>query len=94
LCRSSSAGIRTVTQTTGAISVAELAKLRQQIDASPTIHLRPVDEAIADAFTMVDRAVLRDPWDRFIVATAQVLDAELVTRDGAIRESALVSTIW
>ena len=35
-----------------------------------------------------------DPFDRVFVATALALDAELVTRDAAIRESGLVSVVW
>ncbi len=43
---------------------------------------------------MINREVMRDPWDRFIVATAQVLNLALVTRDGLVQESGLVETIW
>ena len=35
-----------------------------------------------------------DPFDRVFVATALELDAELVTRDTAIRESGLVTAVW
>ncbi len=35
-----------------------------------------------------------DPADRFIVATAQVHDAPLVTADERIRESRLVRCVW
>jgi PIN domain nuclease of toxin-antitoxin system len=58
------------------------------------MYVHPVDEAITDAFTMISREVMRDPWDRFIVATAQVLNLALVTRDGLVQESGLVETIW
>ncbi len=83
-----------VTQTTKGVSIEELAVLRHQIDASPAMHVHPIDEDVADAFTAISRDVMRDPWDRFIVATAQVLDLAVVTRDGLIRESGLVETIW
>ncbi len=53
-----------------------------------------IDAAVADAFTLIPRTVLTDPWDRFIVATAKALALPLVTRDGAIRESNLVETVW
>lgn len=68
--------------------------LRQRIDASPTMHLHPIDERVADAYTAISREVMRDPWDRFIVATAQVLSLALVTRDGLIQESGLVEAVW
>ena len=48
-----------------------------------------IDVAVADAFTLIPRSVLTDPWDRFIVATAKALALPSVTRDGAIRESNL-----
>jgi PIN domain nuclease of toxin-antitoxin system len=83
-----------VTQTTEGVSAEELAALRQQTDSSRTIELHPVDTAVADAFTSISRDVMRDPWDRFIVATAQVLELPLVTRDGRIQDSKLVETIW
>ena len=83
-----------VTQTTQGVNTEELAVLRQQVNASPTMYVHPVDEAITDAFTMISREVMRDPWDRFIVATAQVLNLALVTRDGLVQESGLVETIW
>lgn len=76
-----------VTQTTQGVNSEELAVLRHRIDASPAMHLHPVDEPVADAFTAINRDVMRDPWDRFIVATAQVLGLALVTRDGLIQES-------
>jgi PIN domain nuclease of toxin-antitoxin system len=36
----------------------------------------------------------RDPADRFIVASARVLEAPLITSDDAIRTSQLVPCIW
>jgi len=62
--------------------------------ATPTIDLHPIDAAVADACTTISRELLTDPWDRFIVATALVLRAPLVTRDGAIQSSGLVETVW
>jgi PIN domain nuclease of toxin-antitoxin system len=35
-----------------------------------------------------------DPADRLIVATALEAGSALVTRDGAIRRSKLVETVW
>ena len=83
-----------VTQTTKAVTEADLAELRKQMSASPELRLHPIDEDVADATTAIPRDTLADPWDRFIVATAKVLDVPLVTRDQAIRESGLVPTIW
>lgn len=35
-----------------------------------------------------------DPADRFIMATALTLDADLVTKDARIRDGEIVGTIW
>ena len=83
-----------VTQTTAGISTAELEELRRLLDTTPNVELHPVDRAVADVFTTIDRAVLADPWDRFIVATAEVLGVSLVTRDARIVSSGIVPTIW
>ena len=83
-----------VTQSTKAVTDAELAELREKIAASPELSLHPIDEDVADATTAIPRDVLSDPWDRFIVATAKVLGIALVTKDAAMRDSKLVPTIW
>jgi len=83
-----------VTQTTQAITADELARVRDTIERSARVQLRVIDAAVADAFTQIPRATLSDPWDRFIVATAQVLEAPLATRDEAIQKAGLVETIW
>jgi PIN domain nuclease of toxin-antitoxin system len=83
-----------VTQTTQSIGADDVARLQATLDASAKVHLHVIDVAVADAFTLIPRTVLTDPWDRFIVATAKALALPLVTRDGAIRESNLVETVW
>ena len=83
-----------VTQTTGGISVDDLAGLRSALDSARGVDLHPIDVAIADAFTAIPRDVLSDPWERFIVATARSLDVPLVTRDERIRAAGLTETIW
>lgn len=83
-----------VTRTTQAVSERELSELRARLMATPAIELRSIDVAVADAYTGISRTLLKDPWDRFIVATALVLQAPLVTRDRAIQDSKLVETVW
>lgn len=83
-----------VTQTTQAVTSPDLARLRAVIERSGRVDVHALDLAVADLYTAIPRSVLSDPWDRFIVATPQVLSVPLVTRDGAIRDADLVETIW
>ena len=69
-----------VTQTTRALGTAELGRLRDRLLRSPAVDLHPVDVDVADAYFRIDRGLLRDPWDRLIVATAMALALPLVTR--------------
>lgn len=64
------------------------------MSSSLTLGFAPVDEAVAGSFNAIDRDPLRDPWDRFIVATALAFDLPLVTADRRIQRSALVEAIW
>lgn len=83
-----------MTQTTQAISTADLALVRSALEASTRVDLQVIDAAVADAYTAIPRSVLKDPWDRFIVATARPLEVPLVTRDAPIQQAQLVQTIW
>lgn len=83
-----------VTQTTRQVTPDQLVRLRQTLVASPAVDLHPVDDAVADAFTSIDRTAIADPWDRLIVATALALEIPLVTRDQAIQNSGVVETVW
>jgi PIN domain nuclease of toxin-antitoxin system len=83
-----------VTQTTRKLSDANLAELRNMLASSPALILQPIDISVVDATTSIPRDLLADPWDRFIVGTARALAVPLVTKDSAIRESGLVTTIW
>jgi len=83
-----------VTQTTQGVSGADLDRLRVGMLSSPAVELYPVDVAVSDAYVGIDRGLISDPWDRLIVATALALQVPLVTRDGAIRGSGVVETVW
>lgn len=83
-----------VTQTTRKLEGAHLNALRAVLLSSPAFSLHPIDLSVADATTSIPRDVLADPWDRFIVGTARALALPVVTKDDAIRQSGLVTTIW
>lgn len=84
-----------VTQTTRSLTVDHLAQLQELID-DPDVNVTayPVDAAVARASWSIPRPLLRDPWDRLILATAIALDAPLVSSDAAIRAANLVPVIW
>lgn len=81
-----------VTKTTQGVSQEELDAIREAVSASPTMGFSPIDEAVAGKFTTIDRDLLRDPWDRFIVATALAFGLPLVTADRRIQKLELVET--
>ena len=83
-----------VTQTTRKLSDANLAELGDMLASSPALIVQSIDIAVVNATISIPRDLLADPWDRFIVGTARALAVPLVTKDSAIRESGLVTTIW
>jgi PIN domain nuclease of toxin-antitoxin system len=84
-----------VTQTTQAFTTKDLDAVRAVItDESTAVDLAPIELDVFDAWRRLDRGVLADPWDRFIVATAVHEGVALVTRDKAISDSGYVEVIW
>lgn len=65
----------------------------QATEALPFVHLVPVDTRIALDSVSLDLPH-RDPADRLIAATARLLGCALVTRDGRLRDSDAVRTVW
>jgi PIN domain nuclease of toxin-antitoxin system len=79
-----------VTQTTEAFSTRDLDAVQEVVaDEFTAIDLAPIDLGVFDEWRRLDRMVLADPWDRFIVATAITKGIPLVTRDEAISGSKL-----
>jgi PIN domain nuclease of toxin-antitoxin system len=83
-----------VTQTTKGVAAIDLARLREHLQRTTKITWEPISVQVAEESMSISRDVLPDPWDRFIVATARVLDVALVTKDEAIRAAQLVETVW
>ncbi|MBL0218037.1 MAG: PIN domain-containing protein [Myxococcales bacterium] len=87
-----------------AIALIELTRLReagrgvlgiQQVEAllaSGPFELQPLDLAQTLEFAQLD--TVADPFDRMIIAAARAAELPLITADGAITASALVTTIW
>ena len=55
---------------------------------------QPLDLTPEQVFAADELRFTRDPFDGLIVAAAQSTALPLVTRDGTIRESGIVSVIW
>ncbi len=84
-----------VTQTTGAFSTQDLDAVREIVaDESTAIDLAPIDLHVFEQWRQLNRRILADPWDRFIVATAMAEGTPLLSRDEAIVQSGYVETIW
>lgn len=82
-------------QTTGAISATTLEAVRRLLaDPDSALDPVPVGIEVAAAYETIPLKALRDPWDRFIMATAKALDAPLVTADSKIAASGLVEVLW
>lgn len=62
-------------------------------ESLPFVHFLDLDPRIA-ACSVRMRLLQRDPADRFIAATAELLGAPLVTADLQLRESNAVATVW
>jgi PIN domain nuclease of toxin-antitoxin system len=62
--------------------------------AADGIRMVPISDAIAAEAALISPAFHGDPADRFIVATALDLRAQLVTKDERITQAKLVPTTW
>ena len=64
------------------------------LDPSTNLIVQPVSAATMIHFDAVPLDELRDPFDRFILATAAQLSVPLVTADRSISKAGIVETIW
>ncbi len=65
-----------------------------QAMALPKIVMLPLNPQIAVASVRLPQGLHNDPADRMIVATARQHGVPVVTKDGRIQQSGLVTTIW
>jgi PIN domain nuclease of toxin-antitoxin system len=65
----------------------------EQAVAPPLVQLLPITPAVAAAVAALPDSFHRDPADRILVATAQVLGATLLTHDSRIIDAGLVPTL-
>lgn len=65
----------------------------EQAAAPPLVQLLPITPAVAAAVAALPDSFHRDPADRILVATAQVLGATLLTHDRRIIDAGLVPTL-
>ena len=64
------------------------------LDPATNLVLQPISVATMRYFDVVPLDDLRDPFDRFILATAIQLSVPLVTFDRAISNTKTVEIIW
>lgn len=63
------------------------------LDASTNFEVTPIAAATMEHFDRIPLTDLPDPFDRFIVATAEQLTLSLVSADRAISRTAIVPVI-
>jgi PIN domain nuclease of toxin-antitoxin system len=66
----------------------------ERSEALPFLEFVPVNNQIALRASRLPGYTHKDPADRIIVATAQVLGARLITRDERLWDYPHVDTIW
>lgn len=62
------------------------------LDKSVNLDLAANDTAVV--LEAANFTIIRDPYDRLIIAQARVLGLPLITGDGVIQDSGLVRTVW
>ncbi len=64
------------------------------LDPSTNLVVHPISMATMNHFGAIPLKDLRDPFDRFILATAAQLGIPLVTADRAISKTGTVKIVW
>ena len=67
---------------------------RTLLDPETNLHAEPILTETMEHYDRVPLAAVKDPFDRFILATAAQLRLPLVTADDAITASGAVEVIW
>ena len=71
-----------------------LQKWIRAVEDLPFVKFVPVDNDIAELSVNLPGKYHKDPADRIIIATAQLLNMPVVTRDGEMRKYPHVRTVW
>ncbi len=69
-----------------------LAELREVFAAASNFSFLPLDLSQLDHFSA--HGVIRDPFDRLIVAATRSLHGKLLTKDQALADFNIVPTVW
>jgi PIN domain nuclease of toxin-antitoxin system len=69
-----------------------LMELKDIMEEVPALRFLPMDLKQVEDFAAL--GVMREAFDRFIVAAARSVGAKLITRDQRIVEAKLVQTVW
>lgn len=77
----------------GRLSIAgSVSEWAQQVLAIPRVRTVPITAEIALAADALE--IHADPADRFIVATAMLSGARLISKDGLVRSVRQLKTVW
>lgn len=69
-----------------------LSQVRAAMEAAPHLRFLPMDLRQLDEFAGL--ALIRDPFDRLILAAARAVGGKLVTKDHALAAAGLIEVIW
>jgi PIN domain nuclease of toxin-antitoxin system len=67
---------------------------RTLLDPETNLHAEPILTQTMEHYDRVPLAAVKDPFDRFILATAAQLRLPLVTADSALAAAGLVEVVW
>ncbi len=69
-----------------------LPELKTAVEHAASFRFLALDLRQLDEFAALTG--IRDPFDRLILSACRAVDAKLITKDEALRESGLVGTLW
>ncbi|HEY0141938.1 MAG TPA: type II toxin-antitoxin system VapC family toxin [Thermoanaerobaculia bacterium] len=78
----------------GRIAIDDVEAWLYDVTALPRIAVIPLNVDIAVRAVSLPATFPADPADRIIAATALCFGVPLVTKDGRIRDSGVLSTVW
>jgi len=71
-----------------------LNNLFQALSLSSNYKVEPLCIPVISEVSLIPKRMIKDPWDRVIIATSKYLDMPLITKDKNISKSGLLNVVW